>query len=249
MPTFSTNEMYSKVQASQDQVEIAKLRVETARQELAQQRRLSNFQSLSIASILPIASSTNPMLSDLERQKGDLQINVMLRQKALNQLIEDSKRIKGFQAVAPIKGVLLETAVQNGDHINAGQPLLKILNCQNLWIDAYIDGNNLQRVQIGNTAEIEIPNRNLKLSGKVKTIRFAPLEMPKLGKDAAIDLTAINSDKQFAQVRIEFDKQPQLGADKDNPNEFCYVGQVAQVTIQPKSSLPSGLLRFIPFLN
>lgn len=260
MPTFAVDETFNNVQVSQDQVKAAKLKIETAKLDLAEQQKLGTIKRLQLAQSLRQPQSLpkvtpqstkidlqipqlNPILSDLERQKNDLQVSIQLKEKALDQTTKYSTVMKGYQAIASTTGVLWEAAVQNGDQVNAGQPLVKILNCQQVWVDAYVNIDDLKRMGIGSPAQVELQDNHLKLNGKVKTIRSSLSGSQKLGQDVAVNPPDINNDQHLAQVRIELENQPQLISSKDNSAEFCHVGQIAKVNIEQKNSFLSNLMQ------
>ncbi len=57
--------------------------------------------------------------------------------------------------VAPIDGYVAERNVQVGSRVTPGQSLLKILPLNNLWVDANFKEGQLQKIRIGQPAEVE----------------------------------------------------------------------------------------------
>ncbi len=69
--------------------------------------------------------------------------------------IEDSKEIKKYVTLyAPFDGTVIHKNVIEGDKINAGTPLLKIANLDNLWLLADIYEYELPKIKLGSPAEI-----------------------------------------------------------------------------------------------
>jgi multidrug resistance efflux pump len=254
--TFSVKEAYNNWQVSQNQVEAARVKLETAKIHQAQQQRLNvqqaQRQKLKISSLqskpneLSITlnntktESLNPELTELERQKSQIQVSIEAKKKAFAQIEKDSLGSKNYPVLATSKGVLWEVMVQNGEQVNSGQPLLKQLNCQQLWVDAFVNIDALKRVSIGSPAQVELHNSNLKLNGWVKTIRSPLSREAKLGQDVAVNPPNVEN-QQLAQVRIELENPKELVNNYQSSAQFCQVGQVAKVNIDPADSLLANL--------
>ncbi|HEY9710461.1 MAG TPA: HlyD family efflux transporter periplasmic adaptor subunit, partial [Oculatellaceae cyanobacterium] len=195
---FSVKEAYNNWQVSQNQVEAARVKLETAKIQQRQQERLNvqqaerqKLESRSLQSNsnqLSINTNTeelNPELAELERQKSQTQVSIEAKKKALTKLEKDVMAPNNFPVLAASKGVLWEVMVQNGEQVKSGQPLLKQLNCQQLWVDAFVNVDAVKRITIGSPAQVELQSNNLKLNGWVKTIRSPLSGEQKLGQDVA----------------------------------------------------------------
>ncbi len=254
--TFSVKEAYNNWQVSQNQVEAARVKLETAKIQQAQQQQLNVQQTqrqklkinslhstpneLSINLNNPKPENLNPELTELERQKSQTQVSIEAKKKAIDQIEKDSLGLKNYPVLSSSKGVLWEVMVQNGEQVNSGQPLLKQLNCQQLWVDAFVNIDALKRVAIGSPAQVEVYNSNLKLKGWVKTIRSPLSRQQKLGQDVAVNPPNVEN-QQLAQVRIELENPKELINNTQSSAQFCQVGQVAKVNIDPADSLLANL--------
>jgi multidrug resistance efflux pump len=262
--TFSVEEVLNNWKVSLEQVEAAKVRLETANVHLTERERLqrvasqSNFKEVSIKTSSQKAipenlnpenlnrenlnrENLNPELAEFQRRKTELQVSIEAKEKAITELEKSSKKQKDYQILASSKGTLWEVMVQDGEQIRSGQPLLKQLNCQKLWVDAFVNLDDLKRIQIGSPAQVEIYTNNLKLNGKVKTIRSSLSGEPKLGQDVAVN-PPDTKNQQLAQVRIELQNSQELGQSLQNSAQFCQVGQIAKVNIGQENSLFANLL-------
>jgi multidrug resistance efflux pump len=247
MSTFSVEEVLHNWKVSREQIEGAKVKLETAKLDLAE-RRMSPSKALQSA-VKEVSVKTNPEktntqelnpeLAELRRRKTDLQINIEAKEKALTQIEKSSGNQKNYPILASSKGVLWEVLVQDGEQVNSGQPLLKQLNCQQLWVDAFVNIEDLKRIQIGSPAQVELYANNLKLDGRVKTIRSSLSGEPKLGQDVAVNPPDIKN-QQLAQVRIEL-QNPQELSGRNQTAQFCQVGQVAKVNIGQENALFANL--------
>jgi multidrug resistance efflux pump len=261
LSALSVEEVLNNWRVSQEQVREAKVKIETATVNLVKERKLreqqERFQRLknglpqSKPNRLSLKPKTelldnsktealNPELAELQRQKTELEVSIQAKQKAIAQAEKSAMAQKTYPISASGKGVLWEVMVHNGENVNSGQPLLKSLNCQQLWVDAFVNIDDLKRIQIGSPAQVELHASNLKLNGWVKTIRSPMSGESKLGQDGAITPPDVKN-QQLAQVRVELEDSQELLGSKQSSAQFCQVGQVAKVNIGQENSLFANL--------
>ena len=243
MSAFSVQEVSNNWKVSREQIEAAKLKIETAKISLTEQqnkqKRKPQLQNNS-TSINTKTVDANPELTELKRQRTELQLSIQAKEATIAQTEKSPIPQKSFPVLASSSGTLWEVMVQDGEQVRAGQPLLKQLNCQQLWVEAFVNIDALQRIQIGSPAQIEIYASNLKLNGKVKTIRSPLSNEQKLGQDVAVNPPDLQN-QQMAQVRIELQNPQELINNKQSSAQFCQVGQVAKVNIGQENSLLANL--------
>lgn len=243
MSTFSVEEVKNNWNVSREQVDAAKVRLETAEVHLAERQRLQTVASQPKFTEVSIKTNTkelNPELVELQRRKTDLQLGIQAKEKTIAEVEKSSKNKKDYQILASNQGVLWEVLVQDGEQIRSGQPLLKQLNCQQLWVDAFVNLDDLKRIKIGSPAQVELYASNLKLDGKVKTIRSSLSGEAKLGQDVAVN-PPDTKNQQLAQVRIELQNPQELSRNTQSSAQFCQVGQIAKVNIGQENSLFTNL--------
>jgi multidrug resistance efflux pump len=241
--SLAVEEVLNNWKVSREQIEAAKNRLETARFQLAEQQRLKSKVPQLTRNAFSIRTNTqddNPQLADLLERKTELQVSIEAKKKAIAQVETSSEEQKDYPVLASSKGVLWEVMVQDGERVNSGQPLLKQLNCQQLWVDAFINIDDLKRIQIGSPAQVELYANNLKLNGRVKTIRSSLSGEPRLGQDVAVNPPDIKN-QQLAQVRIELDHPQELIDGYQSSAQFCQVGQIAKVNIGQENTLLANL--------
>jgi HlyD family secretion protein len=59
---------------------------------------------------------------------------------------------------APIDGIVDVRAVRPGEVVNAGQPVLTLINPDDLWVRADVEETYIDRVRIGDTMTIQLPS-------------------------------------------------------------------------------------------
>ena len=256
MSTFSVEEVFNNWKVAQDQIDAAKVRIETAKLHLSEQQKsnvqkaekqkLQSRKQQTLLKKVPITQNNlktenlNPELAELQRQKSEIEVNIQAKETTLAQIEKSSIVQKNYPILANSTGVLWEVMVQDGEQVRSGQPLLKQLNCQQLWVDAFVNIDDLQRMQIGSPAQVELYGNNLKLNGRVKTIRSPLSGEQKLGQDVAVTPPDMKN-QQLAQVRIELENPQEIINNKQSSAQFCQVGQVAKVNIGQGDSLLAKL--------
>ncbi len=224
---LSAQEVYNTWLFRQSQIEAALVDLATARSQLMQQR-------LTIGRLQQVAPLTpaNSNLKNLQQQQQDLQVSIRAKQNTIRQV--NALTLADQLVVAPQSGVLWEVLVQSGDSVTAGQPLLRLLTCKDLWVDAYVSLSDLDRVQIGSAAEVRLYDNMPALKGRVKTIRSFLYGVTRLG-DVAVTPPDLR-DRQVAQVRIDLEQPQRLVEGELNQARFCNVGQLVKVTINQQTS-------------
>lgn len=77
------------------------------------------------------------------------------------------------EARAPIDGVIVARLVNPGDTIPAGQPLLTIVDPDQLWVYANIEETQIRRIRVGQPVTVSIDTHGIELEGRIATIRPA----------------------------------------------------------------------------
>ncbi|MCU0552604.1 MAG: HlyD family efflux transporter periplasmic adaptor subunit [Leptolyngbya sp. Prado105] len=222
-------EVQTQAQVLNQQVEIARTKLQSARLNLAEQQRLQ-AESLQPKFDRQAIQSRQQRIEAIQQQQAELQASVTQREQAIAQ----AQNTQNYNAVSPVQGVVWEVLVQNGMQVTPGQALIKVLDCRQRWVDAYVNVDDLDRIEIGNAARIEF-NKGQTLQGTVKTIRPRAAEGQTLGQDAAAPPPNIDT-QQFAQLRIEIDSATTLANEPDQSARFCQVGKLVQVKIEPSQS-------------
>lgn len=244
MSAFSVQEVANNWKVAKEQIEGAKLKIESAKIYLTEQQKIKKRTAPVDQNQVAFNTKTeviNPELTELKRQKNELEVSIEAKEKAIAQAAKTPISQKSSPILASSSGTLWEVMVQDGEQVRAGQPLVKQLNCQQLWVDAFVNIDTLQRIKIGSPAQVELYASNLKLNGKVKTIRTPLSNEQKLGQDIAVTPPDLQN-QQMAQVRIELQNPKELISNSQSSAQFCQVGQVAKVNIGQENTLLASLL-------
>lgn len=229
IPLQQAEEVSQNWTISQQAVRQAKIEVENKRIEL-------NSIQQQAAQLLPPYPAVSPgqlALQDIQRQINETRDRIAAREMAIAQAQIDPKH-QDQPITPPFPGVIWESLVGPEEQVITGQPMVRLLNCEQLWVDAFVSVDDLPRVALGSTAKIKLYNGELELTGSVATVRSRLTGVQSLGQDSAINPPNL-SEKQVAQLRIELDKPEQLTAATGSAAAFCNVGQIAQVEIAVQS--------------
>ncbi len=146
------------------------------------------------------------------------------------QLAEEQDRIKRLEGAViemPFAGVVWRNSVVGGTHVVAGQEIIRILDCRDLFVDILVSEADYDEIAPGRIAEIRLYGSGDALEGQVVSARgnAAVVEEPTLaamppqsrGKNARIRVSLVGSN---------------LERDFEN---FCQVGRSVQVRFDTRS--------------
>jgi biotin carboxyl carrier protein len=179
----------------------------------------------------PIPSpGATPFDFDLWRQAQELQTKIRSREAAIAKTQQDPRN-RDRPIASPHDGVIWSVMARQGEAVTEAQPLVKILDCRQVWVDAFISIDDLPKIAIGQAAEVKLQGLNQGLPGLVRTARAYFLGPDNtIGGDTAIKPPALDQ-KQLAQIRVEFDRPDRLLNLDSSRSHFCYVGQIAEVRL------------------
>ncbi|HSW36608.1 MAG TPA: HlyD family secretion protein [Candidatus Limnocylindrales bacterium] len=170
----------------------------------------SDLQKLAVKKIEASIESHRLVMEALAAQPGratELEM-AKARQIELELLLEEARLIyQQFQLLAPSEGYVTHTMVEAGEYVLPGQPLMSIVNLDDLWIMANFDEQQIKNINIGQEVDIYIdafPAESFQ--GKVESI------MPASGAAFALfppDATAGHWVRvaQRIPVKIVFDEE------------------------------------------
>lgn len=97
------------------------------------------------------------------------------------------KRLETAAIGAPVKGRVWEVLTAPGEHVNAGQDLLRILECGSASVTASVSETAYQRLSVGQAATFKPRSGGAKISGRVTALN---------------GLAAVNSNSAIAQRQL-----------------------------------------------
>ncbi|MBV8883868.1 MAG: HlyD family efflux transporter periplasmic adaptor subunit [Chroococcidiopsidaceae cyanobacterium CP_BM_RX_35] len=179
-------------------------------------------------------------LINLNNSRRQLERSTQLAQR------EIEKSENQFVKVAPkLRGKVLDVLASEGEVAKANQPLLVVLDCQNLWVDFRINVDDLRYVGTDSTAEVELYHNQQTLPGVVQSIhQLSNAELkPSLkssnseNKSEEDDVSSKSSDRNDGQKSNQAQVRVKLKAPPFKENAYCNVGDLAKVKVLNHRSL------------
>lgn len=226
---LTSQEAENEWQIKQNQVKIAEIELRKKQLEAQHQRSLLAQTDVWITRPSDAPKPDRQAYEALYQEAQVIQTRIAAQEKAIAST-EADPRLLDRTLQSPVRGVLWEVLTRPQEDVAMGQPLVKILNCDRLWVDAFISLDDLPRTKIGAKAMIKPYGTSHQLTGKIVSMRSHLSGVPQLGKDAAINPPNL-AGRQVAQLRIELTNLDQILQPQGAIANFCHVGQISEVAI------------------
>lgn len=166
-------------------------------------------------------------LTDLKQQEKNLEKQL---QSIQSQLVSTSKELQVQQIVsvlAPTTGVIWSIDTQPQEKVEANKLIIQLLNCNNLWVEAFVNETDANKLVIGQAAEIILSGLGkTQWKGRVETIRAGTgrIEVGQYVVEPPPEISRRQLPVRVATVRIKVDwhKPPKIG-------DFCLAGRSVNV--------------------
>ncbi|NJL21530.1 MAG: HlyD family efflux transporter periplasmic adaptor subunit [Leptolyngbyaceae cyanobacterium SM1_3_5] len=124
----------------------------------------------------------------------------------------------------PTEGVIWDVTARQGQFVEKGANLGRVLDCQRRWVDVYVDEQALRSLRHGMPATIQLyGDQSLTLRGRVSLVRSGVGRL-QAGQDVAVPIAP--NLPRTTQVRVDLD----LNTPQGSPDAMCFVGYTAQVS-------------------
>ncbi len=154
----------SRLQQSNSQINVAKEQLDLATIQYNKQFALMKEGVISKNALDSYKSSLDIAKANVKAAQAAQQIS--------------GKSVSDMMVIAPFSGIVATTYIQNNEKVNIDTPILHLVNTQTLELEAGINANDIQKVNIGQQVHINIENNvenvtNSHIVGKV--VRIAPI--------------------------------------------------------------------------
>lgn len=174
-------------------------------------------------------------LIDLKQQERNLSIQIQSIQSQLSITSKELQVQQNVLVLAPTTGVIWSIDSQPQEIVEANKSIIQLLNCQNLWIEAFINETDASKLVVGQEAQINLNNSsNVQWKGRIETIRAGTgrVEVGKYVVEPPPEIARRQLPVRVAAVRIKVDWQKTPRFD-----DFCLAGRSVDVRfIESKSS-------------
>lgn len=219
------------VKEAQSRIELAKLNLEATKAGL----QLEGTRTLSYPETRVLELDVE--LIDLKQQQRNLEEQIQSIQSQLSVTSKELQVQQNVLVLAPTTGVIWSIDSQSQEIVEANKSIIQLLNCQNLWIEAFINETDANKLVVGQEAQINLnnsSNSNVQWKGRVETIRAGTgrVEVGQYVVEPPPEIARRQLPVRVAAVRIKVDwhKTPRF-------DDFCLAGRSVNVRfIESKSS-------------
>lgn len=165
-------------------------------------------------------------ITDLSREQEDLTVTLAAKQQELSKISQQLDLAQFTPIKVPITGVLWSLTRNNTsvpEHINAGDPILQMLDCANVWVDAFVGEQKLEEIKVGDRVNVRFLSdlQGTEHIGRITSVRSG-IGRSTPGEDVAVPPPEMVRREIAVRVRVENVKMPE--------SEFCGVGRSVEVT-------------------
>ena len=211
---------------------------------LSNQDNLDDSLSLQRSKLRQAIQRQQTMVNTLEAKVGSstqqLKQSLALSKNSLFAATLPQKIQSSFQkqvVKAPLSGVVYTTHSEQGEQVSNSQPILTLLDCNNLWVETVVKADDASRIDMRKPALVRLSSTKETFSGEIDTIQ--PLSNMKNIKQHShgMEVKALSPvippdlvGKSLMRVTVRI---PQTKAYAQS-QRFCGIGQSAQVTFSKK---------------
>lgn len=216
-----SQQAFGKSKETQSQIRQAKLNFEATKSGL----QLDGTRTLSYPETRVYTLEVE--LTDLKQQERNLEKQIQSTQSQLSTTSKELQVQQNVSVRSPATGVIWSIDSQPQEIVEANQSIIKLLNCHNLWVDAFINETDSNKIVVGQAAEINLNNsNNTQWKGRVETIRSGTgrVEVGQYVVEPPPEISRRQIPVRIATVRIKVDwhNSPING-------NFCLVGRSVSV--------------------
>ena len=216
------------------------LTLDRARFVLAVQEAEANLESLRLVMAQKVrdanrANRLNAALAQASREqaRADADIATANVHQAEVQLAQARLNLARTQVRAPTNGYVTNLNLHVGDYLNAGNPVLALVNSDAFYVAGYFEETKLKHIRVGDRVRVMLMGADAPLFGRVASIANG-IQDRELTSSQDGQLANVNPTFQWVRlaqripVRIQLDPLP--------PQLRLVAGQTASVEIIPASS-------------
>ena len=150
--SFERNERLVQQQlVSVEQFDQARTAYEGARAKLESLKKQADAQRAAVA----LARSTAEQIA---MKRHQLEANQRQEAAATAQRTKAEVRLRYTEIRAPINGIVDVRAVRPGEVVSAGQPIVSLINPDDLWVRVDVEESYIDRVRLGDRLTVRLPS-------------------------------------------------------------------------------------------
>jgi multidrug resistance efflux pump len=188
--------------------------------------QLNGTRALSYAETRTIELNTE--ITDLSQQMNNLQVQEKSILSEINSIESEEKLQKKVPLITPSKGIIWSIDAQNGASVNTGDSILKLVNCDKIWIEAFIpEESNPKLLMTGRKVKVTLlTDHTIKTEGIIETVRAGSgrVQVGDLLVQPPPEILRRQLPVRVLTVRIALNNLTLL-----SPSQFCGAGLSARV--------------------
>jgi multidrug resistance efflux pump len=146
-----TQDLAKKGVASQQEADQARTAFEAARGKLDSLKRQVEAQRAAVA----LARSNAEQVA---MRRSQVETSQHMQAAAAAQRAKADVRLRYTEITAPIDGIVDVRAARAGEYVVAGQPIVTLINPDDLWIRADVEETYIDRVRVGDKFTVRLPS-------------------------------------------------------------------------------------------
>ena len=188
----------------------------------------------------------NTLRTQVDTAKERLKQTQAFKPNSILQPVSTTRRYlarQDYEVAAPFAGIVYKTDRETGEQINRTEPILTVLDCNELWVEAVIPASVISSLQAEKPVSVQIAGYPETIAGEIDLIQ------PVSSQDITKQLPATQSQavspsiapdlvgQALARVTVRIPPPSQFS----KSNQFCGVGQLTRLTFLKK---PINLLNW-----
>lgn len=142
-----------------------------------------------------------------------------------------------YQVKAPFNGVVYTTHSEQSENVRNSQPIVTLLNCNNLWVETLVRRDIASRIDMQKPAKVKLLNTKETFSGEIDIIQPLNDTQNVDRQERNVEVKALSPmipphlvGKSLMRVKVTI---PQTSASTQSQS-FCGIGQPTEVTFSQK---------------
>jgi HlyD family secretion protein len=148
-------------------------------------------------------------------RRSQVQINQHMQAAAAAQRTKADVRLRYAEIRSPLEALVSVRAVRPGEYVNPGQPIVTLINPDDLWVRVDVEETYIDRVRIGDTLAVRLPSG----AERTGTVFYRAADA---GFATQRDVSRMKRDIRTFEVRLRV----------DNRDRRLAVGMTAYVTLR-----------------
>lgn len=166
-------------------------------------------------------------LADLQLREQDLKARIAQLETQEDEERTRNRTLSYATLRMPFEGVIWRNNVVEGSHVIAGNDLLQVLDCRDLFVDILVSETEYDEIRPGRNAQVRLLGRSDVLDGQVLSARGSGAVVA----DVVLAAQPPQSRGNDARIRVGL---PESALNTDYSN-FCHVGRSVQVRFRTRS--------------